>query len=230
MATYYSPKIVTDSLVFCIDAGNPKSYIGSGTAWVDLSGNQSTCVSSGGPVFGTDGKGSFLFDAADDMFISPENSVFNTQTPSVEVWIKTNATTQNGFFFEKGNVNSQYSLFQEGGYIQWRQYFSSGQGLTNLSTVTSNYISTSNWAHVVGTFTSGTRRLYINGVLVNSDSQSGTINTNANGISIGVFGGYNGARGYYYNGRIGSVRVYNRVLTQEEVLQNYNVSKTRFGI
>ena len=230
MATYYSPKIVTDSLVFCIDAGNPKSYIGSGTAWTDLSGNGSTCNSSGGPVFGTDGKGSFLFDAVDDIFISPENSVFNTQTPSVEVWIKTNNTNQNGFFFEKGQVNTQYSLFQEGTNIVWRQ--STSSGLISLTANAPTYISISNWAHIVGTydFLEGVRRLYINGSRVAGDGQSGIINTNANGISIGVYGGYNGARGYYYNGRIASVRVYNRALTQEEVFQNYNASKTRFGI
>lgn len=222
------PQIVTNGLVFFVDAANRKSYPGSGTDWADLSGNGSTCVSSGGPVIGTDGQGSFLFDAADDIFIAPENSAFNTQTPSVEVWIKTNNTNQNGFWFEKGQVNTQYSLFQEGTSTQWRQNF--GGSTTTLSATTATYISTSNWAHIVGTYTSGTRRLYINGAIVSSDSQTGTISTNTNGISIGVFGGFNGGRGYYYNGRIGTVRVYNRVLTPEEVLQNYNATKTRFGL
>lgn len=222
------PQIVTNGLVFFVDAANRKSYPGSGTDWADLSGNGSTCVSSGGPVIGTDGQGSFLFDATDDIFISPENSVFNTQTPSVEVWIKTNNTNQNGFWFEKGQVNTQYSLFQEGTSTQWRQNI--GGSTTTLSATTATYISTSNWAHIVGTYTSGTRRLYINGAIVSSDSQTGTISTNTNGISIGVFGGFNGGRGYYYNGRIGTVRVYNRALTPEEVLQNYNASKTKFGL
>lgn len=227
MAMRYNSQIVNDGLVFCVDAGNPKSYGGSGTSWRDLSGNGITCTSSGGPVFSTEGKGSFLFDAADDIFIAPENSAFNTQTPSVEVWIKTNNTNQGGFWFEKGTVNTQYSLFQEGTVIQWRQNVGT---LTNLSTTTATYISTANWAHIVGTYTSGTRRLFINGALVNSDSQTGTIATNTNGISIGVFGGFNGGRGYYYNGRIGSVRVYNRALSPSDVLQNYNATKTRFGM
>ena len=39
MALAHSPKIVTDGLVLCLDAGNPKSYPGSGTTWYDLSGN-----------------------------------------------------------------------------------------------------------------------------------------------------------------------------------------------
>ena len=170
--------------------------------------------------------GSITFNGSSNYIIASENPAFNTQTPSVEVWIKTNNTNQNGFWFEKGNVNTQYSLFQEGTVIQWRQNIG---GVTNLSTTTATYISTANWAHVVGTYTSGARKLYIDGVLVNSDNQSGTINTNTNGISMGVYGGYNGARGYYYNGLIGMVRVYNRVLSADEVLRNYNISKARYG-
>lgn len=193
---------------------------------VDLTRNSTLDLTNAG----YDANAQFTFNGSSNYIIAPENSVFNTQTPSVEVWIKTNNTNQNGFFFEKGQVNTQYSLFQEGTVIQWRQYFSSGQGLTNLSTTTANFISTSNWAHVVGTFTSGTRRLYINGALANSDSQAGTIATNANGISIGVYGGYNGSRGYYYNGQIGLVRVYNRVLSYDEVLRNYSVTKRRYGL
>jgi hypothetical protein len=181
-----------------------------------------------GPTYNSSNGGSIVFDGSNDMVIIPENPALNTQTPSVEVWVKTNATTQNGFWFEKGQVNTQYSLFQEGGVIQWRQNFSGS--VTNLSTTTATYMNTSNWYQVVGTFTSGARRLYINGVLVNSDTQSGTITTNANGMSIGVYGGFNGSRGYYYNGNIASVKIYNRELTASEIQQNFNATKSRYGL
>jgi hypothetical protein len=49
-------------------------------------------------------------------------------------------------------------------------------------------------------------------------------------MSIGVYGGFNGSRGYFYNGNIAIVRVYNRVLSASEVAQNYNATKTRFGL
>ena len=192
----------------------------------DLTQNNTLTASS--LTYGSDG--TFSFNGSSDSIIFPENSALNTQTPTVEVWVKTNATSQNGFWFEKGNVNTQYSLFQEGSVIQWRQYFSSGQGLTNLSTTTASYMNTSNWYQVVGTFTSGSRILYINGVQVNSDSQAGTINTNTNGSSIGVYGGYNGGRGYYYNGSIAIVRIYNRVLSAAEIKQNFQALRGRFGI
>lgn len=171
--------------------------------------------------------GTFSFNGSSDLIIAPENSIFNTQTPSVEVWIKTNALNQNGFWFEKGQVNTQYSLFQEGTNIVWRMNIG---GITQLTATTASYISTSNWAQVVGTYTSGRRRLYINGALVNSDAQTGTIATNANGISIGAYGGFNGARGYYYNGSIGAVKIYNKELSADEVSQNFDAIRGRFNI
>lgn len=186
----------------------------------DLTGQNTITASS--LTYGLDGN--FSFNGSSNLIIVPENSAFNTQTPTVEVWIKTNATSQNGFWFEKGNVNTQYSLFQEGTSIVWRQ--------ANLSqyTTTANYISTSNWAQVVGTYTSGSRNTYINGTLVTSDNQSGALNTNTNGCSIGVYGGFNGGRGYYYNGSIGVVRVYNRVLDANEVRQNFNAQRGLYGV
>ena len=223
----YNPSIVTSGLVLCMDSGNPRSYPGSGTVWNDAttSGFNYTLINS--PTYTSGTSGFFTFDGVNEYATASNNTALDTQTPSVEVWVKTNATTQNGFWFEKGTVNTQYSLFQEGAVIQWRQFFSSGQGLTNLSTTTSTYMNTSNWYQVVGTFTSGSRILYINGVQVNSDSQAGTIATNTGGQWIGVYGG---AVGYFYNGSLSICRVYNRVLTAAEVLQNFNASRGRYGI
>lgn len=229
MSIQGNPYIVHDSsLVLSLDAANVKSYPTTGTSWVDLSNNSNIGTLVNTPTFNSGSGGNFSFNGTNNQVILPENSALNTQTPSVEVWVKINATSHNGFFFEKGNVNTQYSLFQEGTFIRWRH--SLNTGLSSLSVSTADYISTSNWAHIVGTYISGQRRMYINGALVNSEAQTGTIATNANGSSIGVYGGYNGARGYYYNGSIGSVKVYNKVLTPSEVLQNYNATKSRFGL
>jgi hypothetical protein len=230
MATQYAfRQTITRGLVLSLDAADKNSYPGSGTTWKDLTENNITGTLTNSPTYSTSNGGNFGF-STNRYVIMAENSALNTQTPSVEVWIKTNNTNQNGFFFEKGQVNTQYSLFQEGTLIQWRQNFSSGQGLTNLSTTTATYINTTNWYQIVGTFTSGTRILYINGVQVNSDNQSGTIATNTNGMSIGVYGGFNGARDYYYNGSIAIVKIYNRALSATEILSNYNAQKSRFGL
>lgn len=224
MATQYAfGKIVTDGLVLALDAADKNSYPGSGTTWRDIGGNNITGSLINSPTFNTSNGGSFGF-IADDYVIMEENSALNTQTPSVEVWIRTNATNQSGFWFEKGQVNTQYSLFQEGTNIVWRQ--SDRSQYTNTAT----YITTANWAQVVGTYTSGDRKTYINGVVVTSDTQTGAVGVNTNGMSIGVYGGFNGVRGYFYNGNIAIVRVYNRVLSPVEILQNYNGQKSRFNL
>lgn len=229
--TTFTPSIVTDGLVLHLDSGNIGSYPGSGNTWFDLSGNGNNGELVSSPIYNFDNPNLKFFQFVNDDFIRIQNNTsLDTQTPSVEVWVKTNSTSQNGFWFEKGNVNTQYSLFQESSFIQWRQYFSSGQGLTNLSTTTATYMNTTSWYQVIGTYTSGTRRLYINGVQVNSDTQIGTIATNSGGMSIGVYGGYSGGRGYYYNGNLSICRVYNRALTPAEIQQNFNATKGRFGL
>lgn len=230
MSISYNSSIVTNGLVLCVDAGNPRSYSGTGTAWNDATSSGYNFTLVNGPTYSSSNLGFFTFDAVNDIATAGYNTALDTQTPSVEVWVKTNSLNQNGFWFEKGSVNTQYSLFQEGAVIQWRQFMSSGQGLVNLSTTTATYMNTSNWYQVVGTYTSGSRILYINGVQVNSDTQAGTIATNSSGMSIGAYGGNSGSNSYWYNGALSICRVYNRVLTAAEVLQNFNATKGRYGI
>ena len=227
MSLAHSPSIVTSGLVLYLDAANSKSYPGFGTTWNDVSGGGNVGTLAGGPTFSTTSGGIISFDGSNDIVTIPNNVSLDTQTPTVEVWVRTNSTSQNGFWFEKGAVNSQYALFQEGGLIQWRMYIG---GITQLSTTTAVYMNTSNWYQVVGTYTTGSRKLYINGVLVSSDTQTGTIATNASGMSLGAFGGTSGTNAYFYNGSLSICRVYNRELSAAEILQNFNAMRGRFNV
>lgn len=171
----------------------------------------------------------FSFNGSSNLLIMPENTIFNNQNPTVEVWIKTNSLNQNGFFFEKGNVNTQYSLFQEGTTIVWRTH----NGTLNsfdTQTISSSNIDTTNYWQIVGTIESGNKKIYVNGVEKASNAWANTIPTNTNGCSIGAYGGFNGARGYYYNGIISAVRVYNKALTATEIKQNFEAHRGRYGI
>lgn len=224
MALAHSPSIVTNGLVLCTDAGNPRSYSGSGTQWNDATSSGFNFTLTNGPVYSSSNLGFFTFDGVNDFASASNNTALDTQTPTVEVWVKTNATNQNGFWFEKGTVNSQYALFQEGGFIKWRMNIG---GITELATTTASFMNTSNWFQVVGTYTSGSRILYINGVQVNSDTQTGTISTNSSGMFIGAHGT---GTGYWYNGALSICRVYNRVLSSAEVLQNFNAARGRYGV
>jgi hypothetical protein len=189
---------------------------------LDLTGNNTITANS--LTYNTNG--TFRFNGTSDLITIPENSAFNTSSPTVEVWARTNATTQNGFLFEKGNVNTQYALFQEGANITWRHTTNVG----SLVAPAASFINTTQYAQIVGTYTPGDRRIYVNGVQVASDTLNYQLPVNANGCSIGVYGGFNGARSYFYNGDIDIVRVYNRALTDIEVQQNFNALRRRYGI
>jgi hypothetical protein len=227
MALAHSPFIVTSGLALCVDAGNPRSYSGSGTAWNDALGSGFNFTLNG-PTYSSSNLGFLNFDGSNDIATAGYNTNLDTSTPTVEAWVKTNSLTQNGFFFEKGAVNSQYSLFQEGTNIVWRQFV--GGSLSSLTVTSSTYMNTTNWYQVVGTYTTGTRRIYINGVQVASDTQTGTIGTNSSGMSIGAYGGNSGSNSYFYNGSISIVRVYNNALTANQVLQNFNATRGRYGV
>lgn len=187
---------------------------------LDLTGNHSIDMTNAS--YNNDG--TVNFNGSNSFVSVPNNTILDNQEVTVEVWVKTNATSQNGFWFEKGTVNTQYSLFQEGGSIVWRQAGSSQY------TTTATYMNTTNWYQVVGTYVSGSRKTYINGVLVTNDAATGALSVNSGGSSIGVYGGHTGGRGYYYNGNISTVRVYNRVLSAAEILNNFNAQRGRYGV
>ena len=223
MSISYSPKIVTDGLVFSFDAKNPKCYSGSGTNCSD-SIIQNAGLVEGGATHNSDGYFSFV---TDDYLRFPNDTSLDNQSFSVEVFARTNSLSQNGFWFEKGTVNTQYSLFQSGSVILFR----SDPNNTNMINITTaNYLNTTDWFHIVGTCTSGSQVLYIDGVSVGTGTTSGTFSTNSGGMSIGAYGGYSGNKSYYYNGDIGVVRVYSKVLSQVEVQQNFQALRGRYEL
>jgi len=193
--------------------------------WSDLSPTNLDGTNSAGLVSWASDFGGVVKFSGGQGFTFPQNDAFNCQEQTVIVWTKTNATTQNGFWFEKGSVNSQYSLFQEGAAIQWRHYFTDG-ALNTQSTTTATYVNTSNFFQVVGTYNKQQKITYINGVAVTTTNETRAVNFNASGVTVGMFN----SNAYYYNGDIAIVQVYNRALSASEVLDNYNRYKSRFGL
>jgi hypothetical protein len=225
MGIAYNTSIVRDGLVFYFDAANKKSYPNIDAICKDLTFNSTTGESVNTPTFNSEG---YLSFATNDYLRFTNSTALDVQTFTIEVWVRTNATSQNGFWFEKGTVNSQYSLFQEGGSIRCRVNTGS---LTNaISPITANFMNTSNLYQVCFSFTSGSQVCYINGNIVGTGTTSGTVSTNSGGMSIGAYGGYSGGKGYFYNGDQSIAKVYNRVLSQSEVRQNFNAHRGRYGI
>ncbi len=205
-----------------IEAKNRRTYFTRSTrtgtqGLLDLTGNHTMDISN--VSFNNDTTSKMIFDGTNDYINIASSNLFDTQTVTVEVVVKPYAISQNGFWFEKGSVNTQYSLFMEGSNIVWRQAGNSQYCSTSHMTV-------NQWNHVVGTFKTGERRTYVNGQCKVDDGLSYTLNTNQGNQFIGSYN----SGGYYYNGEIAAVKVYNRVLTADEVHKNYLHYKERFSM
>ena len=111
MGFYRGPNIVTDGLVFAMDPGSERSYPGSGTTTTNIINGASGTLTNGVAYVSNNG-GAFDFDGTDDFILFPDDTNLNLQTLTMESWSYLNTTIQqNGFLFEKGLVNTQYSNF-----------------------------------------------------------------------------------------------------------------------
>jgi len=176
-----------------------------------------------------DSTGQPTFDNTDDRITMPNSSVFNhTSELSIEAWVKFDGNSED-FIFEKGNVNTQYSLFSHGSDIVFRTIHAGVSGYQTLGpSKTTAGITNGQWHHIVGSWDGSTKRIYVDGVDKASVSKSGALTTNSNGAAIGSFGGT--SSGYYFGGDIAIVKIYNKGLSATEVKQNYNSQKNRFDI
>jgi hypothetical protein len=171
--------------------------------------------------------GTFSFNGSSNWIESPTSPVFDSQSITMESWNKPTTTSQSGFLFEKGQVNTQYSNFYNGdGTFYFRTIGLSPQDLTFTA---STHITAGQWNHVVCTVGGGTKTVYINGIQrYQQAGVTGTMPTGQTNQYVGKYG--SGGIEYPFNGSIAVSRVYNRSLTASEVLQNFNALRGRYGV
>jgi hypothetical protein len=225
LAIFYNPRISTDGLVLALDAGNTKSYSGSGTTWTDLSGNNNTGTLINGPTYSSANGGFIVFDGTNDYAsITGSNTVSSV---TFSVWLKRNGTQVDftGIFNSRGtNVSGMIFAYNYGtlGY-NWNDsnqayYFNSGLTPPNGA-----------WCMCVVTVTSTEAKFYL--------CQSSGITTATNTIAhasttldalklalddVGLSRNFNGS--------IAQASLYNRALTAAEIQQNFNATKSRYGL
>jgi hypothetical protein len=235
MAFSYSPKIVTDGLVLYLDAANTKSYLGSGTTWSDISrgGNNGTLVN--GPTYSTTNGGSIVFDGIDDSVNIPNIPnlllTFNdTITYEVIIKIPSSSTWSNGF---AGNIISRgtYAGFNGlGKSTTNNQILSYYRGSTSGTASAGAFITRDQWHHCVSIWNGVSSLIYINGELKSTSTVTLVGDPDQTTISIAGVRALGGNNGLPFEGGIGFSRIYNRALSATEVLQNYNATKTRYGL
>jgi hypothetical protein len=92
MGLAHSPSIITQNLVLCLDAANPKSYPTTGTTWTDLSGNGNNGTLVNGVGYNTANGGALVFDGADD-YITSLFATTSGQAVTYAGWLYSTETT-----------------------------------------------------------------------------------------------------------------------------------------
>ena len=215
MAFSHSPKIATDGLVLCLDAADKNSYPGSGTTWTDLSGNGHNATLSNASM-GTTTANVMTCNSYDADVATSTDWAFSGDF-TIESWIKPTGygdwngvvvvTTTGGAWFGKLS-NGTFGL---------RSY-----GVENI--ISSTLPTLDVWSQVLITRNTNTMTLYVNGSSVSQVTDSRSFSQS--GLVIGNDGGAE-----YFSGEISNVKIYGTTgLSASEVLQNYNATKSRFGL
>ena len=215
---------VTENLQFYVDAGLPSSYSGTGTTWYDISGNSRNLTMNSLSYSSNDG-GYIIFDGSHTADSVATYSINFSNGFTVESVAKFSGSGQEGLFAFNGNGEFINVQAQETN-IRWEV----DQG---SSFETTNSLTSSTWYHVTCVYegtsngSSATARIYINGVENNTGSlyadRTGTSQSQTSNFELGLHDNY-------LNGNIALSRMYNKVLSPSEVLQNFNYTKNRFGL
>jgi hypothetical protein len=238
MAFSYSPRIISEDLVLYLDAANPYSYVSGSTVWNDLSRSQTSGSLINGPTFSSDNGGSIIFDGTNDYIRVPNSTTIKpTNAITLSSWVK--YTTLGSYsktfsldYRTDGTWAPPYLAYELSLYsTTGRPYFSVTTSGTLKSLQFDTSININTWYNIVGTYNGSVLNSYLNGVKnTSSTAATGLIDYgNSLDLAIGQDSPYNSV-GEYFRGTMGNVSIYNRALTQDEILQNYNALKGRFGL
>lgn len=227
-----SKNIVTDGLIFNLDASDKLSYSGTGSTWTDRVNNKSgSMLNMGSSNFSSSNNGILNFDGAEEQV---------TYTSDSNLRLTTNMTFS--YFFKRSNVGSGQTLMGRGpqqstGFYwlmihQAKPYFQY-RGQSGYHAIQPSYtVNTGEWYSWDVVIESSTSiKMYINGENIHEDNSINEIQTAAfdDILRVGSYGS-SGHTTWLFSGSIGSAMIYNKSLTSDEILQNYNATKGRFGL
>jgi hypothetical protein len=229
MASIGGSNVVKSGLVLSLDAANARSYPGSGTTWRDLSGNNNTFTLTNGPTFDSANGGSIFTDGTNDYIAS---SYFGNTADSFtfSVWFKNDNYSEDKAPLARGRdgFGNGWSIalgITTSGISQSGVVTTSG-GATQFSAVGTSILALNTWCYLTGVWTAGVSiKHYVNGVL---EATTNTSSTNLRTSTQGwVIGNLNASFTSGYNA---IAQIYNRVLSDTEIAQNFNATKGRFNL
>jgi hypothetical protein len=212
-----------------LDASNTNSYPGTGTSWLDLSGNSATATLNGVNFLSSTNGGVFDFDGSNDDATIDDTKI-NYSNFSLEFWMNpdANLTSSNTIFARYSTTASQNTWHIRGNDtnngIEFIRYPSGVSGVTFKD---STSVPANKWTHVTITHDETTNKLkfYKNGALDATHSFSGSLLTNTTlDLVIGRLQQYQ----FRYDGQLAQVRFYNDILTAQEVITNYRATQGNY--
>lgn len=243
MAIDYGSTISTDGLILCLDAGNTRSYPGSGTTWFDISGNNNnfaisaTAYNSTGPRY-MDFNGSYgcAKKTGSDLNISGDVTAV--------VWTRVLNSTSNWRTLFRGlsTGGDHQVIIQAGGWNigMYDNVNGSGFNSTGYSQQSLPGYGTSRWNMLVWRWTSVSYSQYQYNFSYNDTPSTlrGFVSSNNARFKHGIcsIGAYNDgdqsnpALASQYWGDIAHISMYNRYLADEEIVEAYNSGRGRFGL
>ena len=219
--------VVTDGLVFYVDAGNEDSYAGSGTTWNDMiSGNVGTLYN--GPTFDSANGGSIDFDGSNDRTDFPSDSSFKpTGSMTLLVWAKGESTGSIGIIGVIGPGGDRGYFI---GCNNTKFRFTIASGADSLVDAEAAHTDTTSAPFMLtGVYSASTHlKLYKNTseIASNTTSIPATQYVGTKPLQIGNRG--DSLANAHWNGNVYCAMIYNKALSADEILQNYNALKNRF--
>ena len=235
MSLSHSPLIVRDGLVLCLDAANKRSYPGSGSSFVDLSNNGNNGTLTNQAQFNSANRGVIDFDGTDDYIDAGSDLISGTNNKfTISFWIVPDSltgTNQNVALCgwgSNGIGGNGLVIYFSGAQTSSKvhvQKNSGGQHTLNGTAYTPTVGEWFNWVYTSDT-SSNQQISYINGRYLSSQT-AGAVPGSSGGLRFGASVDY---MKFDLNGRMNNLMFYNRALTADEVRQNYNATRGRYGI
>lgn len=222
--------LVSTNLQLYLD---PATYSGSGTSWTDSSANAYTTTLVGGPAYTSGALDYFTYDGTTEYVDT--NQSLASETFSVGAWFRTSAAGIKMIISKETSVGWpwNYRIWLNGGTIVGDVAQNAGAN-SSVSSAGPTY-NDGEWHLVMFTRNDSTLTLYVDGssIASQSDTLTGTIINSQEvwwGKSAFTAGGVNPDGSYQYTGDLGELFVYDRVLTAGEILQNYDATKSKYGL
>jgi hypothetical protein len=246
----YQP-IITNGLIMNLDAGFVASFPRNGSTWYDLSGNGNDgtiyngewiTTSGGGYLRNTNNESNFFY-----VYVGNTTPISNTFSVTSGGWTIEEIIWTNSTIYpeaDAGSVISDAAYGTNNTGFDWNhgigigafQFGQSNNGAAGtyddtvyISSIPSQYAQFNTWRIRTMVWNRGTNTnsLYINGVYIGGGSTPNTANDSlydGGGCYFGTL------YGWKFYGRRGAIKIYNRVLSASEILQNFDAQKTLYGL